>query len=257
MLPSGGTVTTTDRILSSLFVAALAGGCGGATVKMSFDNQASRGGQALTQRGAGQTPTVFGVKIVVAYLAEDTDADMNNVGNVGRIWVNPVCDAELHSCGIGAGAGANRVTDYFDLALPTDEVNARLNAQGHTIEPGTYRVLKLDLAGPQGSRDGDVPNMRYGMAGGTPSEVRRDNNYTVRLDPPLVLEAGDSVTMALGYDVRERYFADPSLNESNPPEGTPFQNWYCGDHSSTPARGPCLEFSGFTPSVVRDTAAGP
>ena len=244
-------MTNADRIVSSLFLAALAAGCGGATVKMSFDNQASRSGQALTQRGMGQTPTVFGVKIVVAYLLEDETADMNNVGKVGRIWVNPVCDPDLH-CGIGVGAGANRVTDYFDLALPTEEVNARLNAQGHTIEPGTYRVLKLDLAGPQGAHDGDVPNLHYGMAGGTPSEVRRDNNYTVRLDPPLVLEAGDAVTMALGYDVRDRYFADPSLNESNPPEGTTFQNWYCGDHSSTPAHGPCLEFSGFTPSVIRD-----
>jgi hypothetical protein len=236
-------------------MAGLTAGCQpGATVKMSFQNQATHTGQALVQAGAGQTPTVFGVKIVVAYLVEDQAADMNNVGNVGRIWVNPVCDAELHHCGIGAGAGANRVTDYFDLALPTDEVNARLNAQGHTIEPGTYRVLKLDLAGPQGSSDRDVPNMQYGMAGGTPSEVRRDNNYTVRLDPPLVLEAGDSVTMALGYDVRQRYFADPALDESHPPEGTPFQNWYCGDHGSSPAHGPCLEFTGFSPTVIR--AAG-
>jgi hypothetical protein len=248
------TMTAGSLRISSLLVATLAAGCQtGATVKMSFENRSARG-QALTLSSGGQTPTVFGIRMVVAYLAEDQDADMNNVGNVGRIWVNPVCDPELRHCGIGAGAGANRVTDYFDLALPSDEVNARLNAQGLTVEPGTYRLLRLDLAGPQGAQDRDVPNMRYGMAGGAPSEVRRDNVYVVKLDPPLVLESGDTVTMSLGYDIRDSYFGDPALDEGHPPEGTTHQNWYCGDRASNPARGPCLQFAGFSPAVTRSAS---
>jgi hypothetical protein len=253
-------MTTRDarRILSLLMsVAGLAAGCqGGADVKMSFDNRATTkvGGQALTL-GGGQTPTVFGIRIVAAYLAETQDPNSDNQGEVGRIWVNPVCDPELYHCGIGPGAGANQVTEYFDLALPTEEVNRRLNAQSHTIKPGTYHILRLDLAGPQGAHDRSVANLRYGMAGETPSEVRRDNVYTVMLDPPLVLADGDAVTMSLGYDIRDAYFAGPGLDEFHPPEGTTFQDWYCGDHSNSPARGPCLQFKGFAPSVTRNAAS--
>jgi hypothetical protein len=48
---------------------------------------------ALTT-GEGSTPDVFGIKMTAIYLSEDVDAaTMNNVGNVARIWTNPVCDA--------------------------------------------------------------------------------------------------------------------------------------------------------------------
>jgi hypothetical protein len=233
-----------------LFSAAVAGCQGSADVKIAFDHTAGPA-RALTLASSGQTPTVFGVKIVAAYLAEDEDQAMQNVGNVGRIWVNPICDAELHHCGIGPGAGANRVTDYFDLALPTEEVNARLNAQAHSIPPGTYRLLRLDLAGLNGVYDRDVANMQYGMAGETPSQVRRDNVYVARLDPPLVLADGDSVTMSLGYDIQDHYFAQP--DGTQPPEGVTYQDWYC----QTDTHGPCLQFSGFKPSVTRHGAITP
>jgi hypothetical protein len=169
------------RILSFLAFSAIgSAGCqGGAGVKIAFDNRGPAGITQALSLEAGRTPTLFGIRLVAAYLAEDVDADMNNVGEVGRIWTNPVCDADLYHCGIGPGAGANRVTEYFDLALPTDQVNARLNAQEHLIKPGSYRLLRLDMAGVLGAHDNDVPNMRYGMAGGTPSEVRRDNVYVV------------------------------------------------------------------------------
>jgi hypothetical protein len=248
-----------DRILCPLLFCAtgLMAGCqGGADVKIAFDNRASAlsAGQALTL-GDGRTPTLFGIKMVAAYLVEDMDQNMDNVGEVGRIYVNPVCDEGLYNCGIGPGAGANRVTEYFDLALPTEEVNARLNAQSHVIKAGTYRVLRLEMTGPEKVPEMDVPNMRYGMAGETPSEVRRNNNYTVRIDPPLVLAEGDAVTMSLGYDLRDSYFGGPDVNESRPPEGVSFNDWYCGDHSMNPARGPCLLFKGFSPSVTRVAAA--
>src|SRR4051794_23482466 len=125
-------------------------GCqGSADVKVAFENRASSSGQALTlaPEGEGRAPTIFGIRIVAAYLAEDVAPDMNNVGEVGRIWTNPVCDPEGYHCGITAESGANQVKEYFDLALPTEEVNARLNAQGASIKPGTYRYLRFDMAG--------------------------------------------------------------------------------------------------------------
>jgi hypothetical protein len=236
--------------LAGLLVSApLVAGCqGSAAVKITFDNRAA--GQALTIAGAARTPSVFGIKLVAAYLAEDSDANMDNVGEVGRIWTNPVCDPDGYRCGIGPGAGPNRVTDYFDLALPTEEVNARLNAQGGSIKPGTYRILHLDLAGPQGAHDRDVPNMRYGMVGGTPVEVRRDNVYVVRLDPPLVLADGDGVTLSLGYDVRDSYYEGDDLRGGQPPDGYTQNDWYCDERDGI-GRAPCLAFRGFFPSVMR------
>ena len=241
------------RILIFLiFSAPGLGACqGGAGVKIAFDNRTGATTQALAL-SAGQTPSLFGIRLVAAYLAEDEDAQMNNVGQVGRIWTNPVCDADGYRCSIAPASGPNQVKEYFDLALPSEEVNARLNAQEHTIKPGTYRVLRLDLAGVLPAGEHEVPNLRYGMAGQPPSEVRRDNNYVVHLDPPLALADGDSVTMSLGYDIHDRYYDDAGLDEAHPPEGTTFQDWYCGDHSQDPARGPCLAFTGFVPGVTRD-----
>jgi hypothetical protein len=226
---------------------------GSADVKMAFDNRAA--GRIATQAlvlSESQTPTVFGIKMTAVYLVEDVDAtSSNNVGEVGRIWTNPVCDEGLHECGI-APTMSHRVSDFFDLALPTDEVNRRLNAQGQPLKPGTYRYLRLDLTGPLPAdvpNDPHLTNLRFG-AGGVVSEVRNPNNaYTVRIDPPLQLADGDSATVALGYDYRSSYYPDPAANGSQPPEGTNFQDWLCSDLTHAPARGPCLRFTGFSPSV--------
>jgi hypothetical protein len=247
--------TTLDRGWTASLLALVAGtaACqGSADVKMAFDNQAMTrpSGQALTLAD-GQTPTVFGVKMTAVYLVEDVASDMNNVGEVGRIWVNPVCDEGLHQCGI-ARDKANRVTDFFDLALPTDEVNRNLNAQSHQIKPGTYRYLRVEFTGqlsPEAANDPTLTNLRFG-ADGVVSEVRnRQNGATVKIDPPVELADGDAVTVALGYDYRGSYFPSTELDESHPPDGD-FQNWLCSDLSTQPVRGPCLHFSGFTPRVV-------
>jgi hypothetical protein len=248
------------RVLSFLALSVVgSSGCQPtAGVKIAFDN---RNAGAITQSltaADGQTPSVFGIHLVAAYLAEDQDGKMDNVGEVGRIWTNPICDPDLYRCGISPKAGPYRVTEYFDLALPTEEVNARLNAQEHTIKPGTYRLLRLDMAGvldPSEASDPGLPNMRYGMAGETPSEVRRTNVHVVKLDPPIELAEGDTVTLSLGYDIRDSYFAGPEVDESHPPEGISFNDWICGDHSRNPVGGPCLKFKGFAPSVTRTAAA--
>jgi hypothetical protein len=242
------------RVLAGMTTLALAGaGCGGAEVKVAFDHHAdSSSGQALTVAD-GNTPSVFGMKLVTIYLVEDRSADMNNVGNVGRIWLNPACDPDGYKCSIAPTAGAHQIQDYFDLALPTSEVNARLNSQGSEIKPGTYRYLHMDLAGPIASDEHTAPNLQFGTGAGT-SQVRLMNNgYLVRLDPPMVIADGDTVTVTLGYDVRGSYFTGADLDAFHPPAGTTLDQWYCGDQSRTPARGPCLRFSGFTPAVSRET----
>jgi hypothetical protein len=244
------------RVLTGMTTLGLAAvGCGGAEVKVAFDHRAdssSATGQALTVAD-GNTPTVFGMKLVTIYLVEDRGADMNNIGNVGRIWMNPACDPDGYKCSIAPAAGVHQVKDYFDLALPTSEVNARLNAQGSEIKPGTYHYLHMDLAGPISTDDHTSPNLQFG-AGAATSQVRLTNNgYVVRLDPPMVIGGGDAVTVTLGYDVRGSYFTGDALDAFHPPAGTGLDEWYCGDQSRTPARGPCLRFSGFTPAVSRES----
>jgi hypothetical protein len=90
------------------------------------------------------------------------------------------------------------------------------------------------------------------MEGSAPAEVRRNNNYDVKLDPPLVLADGDSVTMSLGYDIRDSYYEGDDLNSGKPPEGYTLDDWYCnGDESRGVGHSPCLAFHGFYPSVTR------
>jgi hypothetical protein len=245
-------MTKQEALLAgSLALLAAAGtGCGGADVKVAFDNTAPvASGQALTLADA-HTPSVFGLKLVAIYLAEDIDADTSNVGEVGRIWTNPVCDPDLYQCGIGKEAGANQVKDYFDLALPSEVVNQRLNAQGATIKAGSYRYLRMDMVGIEKDHAAHIANLRYGADAAHAQEIRfRSNNYLIPLDPPLDINDGDAVTVTLGYDLRGTFFDGPGLNLSHPPDGTAQADWYCaGDLAEG---GPCLHFTGFVPAVKR------
>lgn len=206
--------------------------------------------------GPGTTPTVFGVKIVAMYLAEDVDpVSMDNVGNVQRIWTNPACDSDGRRCSIAPSSGPYQVKDYFDLALPSAVVNANLSSQGATVDPGNYRYLRFDMAGVLPPGENSAPNLRFGASAADASEVRfRSNNYTILIDPPLELAAGDSVTVTLAYDVTDAYYTDPGLTAGDPPVGYDVASWYCAGGAHDPAGPPCLAFRGFEPSVGKVAA---
>ena len=243
------------RVVGLLAFAVLFGaqaGCGGAEVRVAFDHAGTAGaGQALTLAD-GHTPEVFGIKLVGIYLAEDVSpTEHDNIGNVGRIWTNPACDEDGYRCSINADAGPYQVKDFFDLALPSAAVNARLNSQGASIKAGTYRYLRMDLVGIDHVRDQAMTNVRFGAQANTAHEIRlNDNNYLVPLEPPMVVRDGDTVTVTLGYDLASSFYDGPDLNGFQPPTGTPLAEWYCGDTSHTPARGPCLHFTTFEPRVT-------
>jgi hypothetical protein len=240
------------RVLTGVASLAVGGaGCGGADVKVAFDHEiaSASAGQALTVED-GTTPTVFGMKLVTMYVVEDVSADFNSVGEVGRIWMNPACDPDGYRCSIAPAAGDNQIKDYFDLALPSAEVNARLNAQNSSIKSGTYRYLHMDLAGPIATDDHSSPNLRFGTSAAAHEVRLNTNGYWVVLDPPMVVADGDSVTVSLSYDLRGSYFEGATLDAFHPPAGTALDQWYCGDSSHAPARGPCLRFAGFVPTVI-------
>lgn len=243
-----------------------AAGCGatddsdsaGAKVQVAFNNL-SGVTSALNLRnmlavGTPSTPEVFAMKLVVMYLVPDVDPDtQNNIGTAARIWQNPVCDDDLTFCGIGEGAGEYRVTDYFDFALPTEEVNANLVSQGRTVAEGTYKYLRVDFMGyNNGVTDSDTPNFKFGPNASTTHEIRPNwgNGYTVALAEPIEIVAGETVDVTIEYDYADSYYADASNDTGNPPEGGVIDNWSCVG-SGNPATGPCLYFSGFAPSAKK------
>lgn len=180
---------------------------GGASVKFQMSNDTS---SARTTAGASATgDDVLKLKLIAAYLAEDVDpTTMDNVGATEMIWLNPQCQDDISSCnvsGFAQPAGGPRVTDYFDLARTNAEVNADLNSQAATIEPGSYRYARLEMckAYPGDTQPAD-PTLMWrgpGMTAEQPFTSGDCGRTSVAFDPPLVLATGDSVAVTLGYDL--------------------------------------------------------
>jgi hypothetical protein len=188
--------------------------CGeNATVKLEVDNvTASAPSQALQSArdaslvaaGSASAPSVFGMKLIAVYLSEDIAIGTgDNVGYTPMIYLNPECGGDIEHCDISPGISpdgnpvAAIVENYFDFALPSAEVNAALNAQGHSVEPETYRYLRVEFCK---YNSGGANNVRWGTPDTGPVEFRRDACViTVPLSPPLELDGGDSVRVALQY----------------------------------------------------------
>ena len=186
--------------LSTCFSAACSSGPT-ASVKLTLRNGsnasslsgASLGGIGLRDVGAPPPSTPastshFAMRLVKVYLVEDVDAqNQNNVGAVGIVWESPHCAAP-GNC------------DYFEFARPTAAVNADLNSQSLPVSAGTYRYVRIEFCegGPAG------PNVRWqadGMASPHEFTLGECGVTSTKFDPPLVLGSGDSVSVALGYDL--------------------------------------------------------
>ena len=190
-------------------------GCGDgkATARLRVDNVTTSGqgvqgavDAPLVAAAAATQPSVFGVKLIAVYLAEDVSAgSQDNVGRTPMIYLNGACGGDITHCDLSPGTSPDGkpisriVADYFDLALPSAEVNAALNAQGHPVAPGTYRYLRVEYCKYNA---GGAYDTRWGTPDTGPVEFRRgDCVVTVPLVPALRLADGDSVTIALGYDL--------------------------------------------------------
>ena len=183
----------------------IGGGCVGgasATFQLSNDTATAR----TTEHAAGTSS--LRLKIIAAYLAEDVDPiTMNNIGDNAMIWINPQCGGEIDGCnvdGFTLPAGP-RITDYFDLSRTSDEINADLNAQATAIPPGSYRYARLELCKAFGGESqASIPTMMWrgpDMAADQPFTSGDCGRTSLAFDPPLVLAAGDTVAITLGYDL--------------------------------------------------------
>lgn len=194
------------------------------------------------------TPEVLGIKLVAVYIGSRLGPTSDNVGSVGRLWTNPVCDPDLYQCQIASVPGPYRVTDYFDLARSSSAVNAELNAAPEPVPPDTYTYVRVDFAGAHAPDD--VPNLLFGNAGDLHEVRYRTHTLTVPIEPPLVLAAGDSFRVSLRYRYKGSYYPASESSLANPPAGVDQGSWYCAGNF-----GPCLAFSDITATAVRVGAA--
>ncbi|HEY6876858.1 MAG TPA: hypothetical protein VI299_02520 [Polyangiales bacterium] len=171
--------------------------------------------------------TRFEMKILSAYLVEDVDpGSMDNVGQVQRVWVNPDCPS--------ANGCRDSDVGFFDLTDPT-EANQALNSQALEIETGTYRYVRVEFC--VGGAQGNI--VRYQTAA-MPAPVEAPYGgcgvTSARMDPPVELKDGETITVALSYDLAKEplYYAAGSD--------------HCGS-IDTPT--PCLGGVSLRPSIVR------
>jgi hypothetical protein len=147
----------------------------------------------------------------------------------------------------------------FDFARSTDTVNADLNSQGLDVDPGTYRYARMEFC-YHGDRPTEANIVWQGGAMPT-SHGFLENMCGVtstEFDPPLVLQPGDSVSVALAYDLSNATQAgdvDPSNPGSNAPtadegQGVGFDDCVVDLSGATKT---CFRIPTFSPSAGQNT----
>ncbi len=181
-----------------------------ADVVLNFENTALNTGANLrTDLRAIATqsaPTVFGIKLIAAYLTEDIDSTtQNNVGKTAMVYLNSTCADDIMHCDISGGTAEDGqpmdkvVTDFFDLSSPSS-VNEQLNAQGRGVEEGTYKYVRLEFCKYNSE---DATNIQWGTDSVATRAFQRDmcTVNSAEMTTPLEIAAGDTVTLTLSYDL--------------------------------------------------------
>jgi hypothetical protein len=208
--------------------------------------------------------TSLRLKLIAVYLAEDVDpVTQNNVGQTAMIWMNDECRGDISGCNVAGMAlpPGPRVAQYFDLARPTEEINAELNSQGQPLSPATFRYARVELCKSLGGQaQADVPTLMWrgpGMTAEQPFTSGDCGRTSAPFDPPLVLADGDAAAVSLGYDLAAAVVAGApaaagqgcgsSIAGHDDPGGHPRCFRACVDLD--PARRVCMDFPAFAPSA--------
>jgi hypothetical protein len=228
---------------------------GGASARFELANTTAAAAQTAPDVLADGTS--LRLKIIAVYLAEDVDpTTMNNIGDTEMIWLNPQCNGDISGCnvdGFTEPAGGARITDYFDLARPTADVNADLNSQAVTVSPGSYKYARLELCKAYGGQNqATVPTMMWrgpGMADERPFTSGDCGRTSLAFDPPLELATGDSVAVTLGYDLATSIVSGAPGTGAYEIAGV--DHWFrdCADLDDTHRA--CMDFPDFAPSAAK------
>jgi len=234
-----------------LALCSLAACTSGATVRLELANHTPSFGPAVLADG-----TSLRLRLIAAYLAEDVDpVSQDNAGQTSMVWLNPQCADDISGCnvsGFANPAGGPRVTDYFDLARPTAEVNAELNSQDTAVAPGTYRYARVEMCKAFGGETlPSEPTLMWagpGMDSEQPFTSADCGRTSLPFDPPLVLADTDAVRVELGYDLARAVVAGAPGSSSCAIAGDPRCFQACVDTSPTTRA--CMEFPDFAPSAA-------
>jgi hypothetical protein len=221
-----------------------------ASVRLELANQTPEApGQSLLADGR-----LLRLKMIAVYLAEDVDpVTQNNAGITSMVWLNPQCNDDISACNIdGFGGG---ITDYFDLARPTAEVNAELHSQEAAIALGTYRYARVEMCkAPPGQTQPALPTLQWQGPGMTEEQAFSSGDCgrtSLAFDPPLELVTGDAVDVQLGYDLSRAIVSGaPSATcGSSSIEGDPRCFRACVETSATTRT--CMDFPELTPTATK------
>jgi hypothetical protein len=243
----------------TLSAVVLVGACSGASVRFQMSNDTA---SARTSDAAATGDVVLKFKLIAAYIAEDIDpTTMDNAGNTEMIWLNPQCQDDISNCNVSGftqPAGGPRVTDYFDLARTNAEVNAELNSQDATISPGSYRYARIEMCKAYGPDTQPTdPTLIWqgpGMSAEQPFTSGDCGRTSAAFDPPLVLAAGDSVAVTLGYDLATSIVAGaPGQGytiQGATIDGAPHYFRACEDIDAD--HRVCMDYPDFVPSATKE-----
>jgi hypothetical protein len=227
--------------------------CGSASVRLELSNQ----GPAERRVDVLADGTSLRLKIIAVYLAEDVDpVTMDNLGNSAEIWLNPECDGDISDCNVDGFTQPTgpRINSYFDLSRSTAEVDAELESEDMPIDPGSYRYARVELCKAVGGESqATVPTMMWmgpGMAAEVPFMSGDCGRTSLPFDPPLVIAAGDTVQVDLGYDLSKAIVSgapDPMSQYSIAGDSQLFRA--CVDASPTTRA--CMDFPDFAPTATK------
>jgi len=235
---------------------------GSASARLALDNQTATARPHTASLLADGTS--LRLKLIAAYLSEDVDpTTQNNIGQTAMIWLNPECNDDISGCNVEGMTlpPGPRITQYFDLARPSAEVTADLNAQDTPIEPATYRYARVEMCKSYGGQtQPTVPTLMWKGPGMTTEQsfVSGDCGRTsLPFDPPLVLAAGDAVTISLGYDLAAAIVAGAprpggggyTLAGQDQPNGAPHYYRACFDVAAD--QRVCMDYPELSPSAAR------
>ena len=179
---------------------------GSASARLELVNRTTESAARGDAHLAGSTS--LRLKMVAVYVVEDVDpATQDNIGRSAMIWLNPECGDDISGCNVAGMTlpPGPRITQYFDLARPSAEVNAELNSQDAELEPATYRYARVELCKSYGGqRQAEIPTLMWqgpGLDAEQPFVSGDCGRTSLPFDPPLVVAAGDALSVSLGYDL--------------------------------------------------------
>lgn len=160
----------------------------------------------LTQAGT-YTPSVFEVKLIDVRIMQELDSTKHPAP---VIWYNSECgtssttetevDGKTYEYTQSPGCDIDKITNYFDFARPTEEVNAELNSQPNKVYPETYKFVSMawcESASPTDNVRFQADGMSEPLAGGSGG----CGTISAEAVPPLEIGEGDTVTISLDYSI--------------------------------------------------------